>query len=76
VRVWRDPRLQLASEKQGIVSVLLFLWESHCEDCVCKDITLKCNTRRAGLVVTSVMMSWVQFDSDYSVEDDASPFFF
>lgn len=56
--------------------VLLFLWESRCEDCVCQGMTLKCNTWRARLVITSVIISWVQFDSDYSVEDDASPFFF
>lgn len=29
--------------------VLLFLWESRCEDCVCWGMTLKCNTWRAGL---------------------------
>lgn len=40
-----------------------------------RDMTLKCNTRRARLVVTSVTIGWVQFDSDYSVEDGASPIF-
>ena len=80
--------LQLASEKQARSHPTyepcgkqkrvdgLCLWESRCEDCVRElaRVTLKCNTRRAGSLVTSVARECVQFDSDYSVEDDASPF--
>jgi hypothetical protein len=84
-RVRRDFTSAIGIRKAGQVSNLhidssweekrgerLFLWEGRCEDCVCASTTLKCNTQRAGFSVTSVAERWVQFDSDYSVEDDAS----
>jgi hypothetical protein len=40
-----------------------------------QSMTLKCNTRRASFSFTSVSERWVQFDSDYSVEDGAPPIF-
>lgn len=53
----------------------MFLWESRCEDCVCESTTFKCNTQRARREV-SLISHLVQFDSDYSVGDGASIFFF
>jgi hypothetical protein len=86
VRVRRDFTSAIGIRKAGQVTPYIsspcgkrkrmcacFLWEGRCEDCVCESMTLKCNTRRADLLVTSVAERWVQFDSDYSVEDDASP---
>jgi hypothetical protein len=86
VRVRRDFTSAIGIRKAGQVSNLhifssweekrkdcLFLWEGRCEDCVCASMTLKCNTQRASFLVTSVAARCVQFDSDYSVEDDASP---
>jgi hypothetical protein len=52
-----------------------FLWESRCEDCVCYGTTLKCNTQRAYPLGASALTGWVQFDSDYSDGDGASPLF-
>jgi len=88
-RVRRDFTSAIGIRKAGQVSTLyivslwdekkgeyLFLWEGRCEDCVCASMTLKCNTQCASRLVTSVIERWVQFDSDYSVEDDASPSFF
>ena len=88
-RVRRDFTSAIGIRKAGQVSTLyivslwdekrgecLFLWEGRCEDCVCASMTLKCNTQCASRLVTSVIERWVQFDSDYSVEDDASPIFF
>jgi hypothetical protein len=87
-RVRRDFTSAIGIRKAGQVSTLyivslwdekmgecLFLWEGRCEDCVCASMTLKCNTQCASRLVTSVIERWVQFDSDYSVEDDASPIF-
>ncbi len=86
MRVRRDFTSAIGIRKAGQVSNLhidslweekrgecLFLWEGRCEDCVCASMTLKCNTQRAGFPVTFVVGEWVQFDSDYSVEDGASP---
>ncbi len=53
-----------------------FLWESRCEDCVCYGMTLECNTQRAYTLGASAFTVWVQFDSDYSDGDEASPLFF
>ncbi len=90
VTAWRDSRLQLASEKQGGLSSCIswnlqevweknlgssFLWESRCEDCVCYSMTLECNTQRARSLGASALTGWVQFDSDYSDGDEASPIF-
>lgn len=77
-------RLQLASEKQGTSpSIYLLAGTSRCACSYGRVIAkIVCATARHLSAIRGVLVPWslvalgqVQFDSDYSVEDDASPIF-
>lgn len=80
VTAWRDLASVIGIRKAGPgatsclgagVSLLRFLWESRYEACVCKHLSAirSVRSRSFGGRIT-------QFDSDHSVEDEASPSFF